>query len=161
MPYLIDGHNLIPKIPGLSLHMLDDEIELIQKLQVFCQSVGKQVEVFFDNAPAGQSCTQSYGRVKAHFVRSGRTADEAIISRLRNLGGSAKNWTVVSSDRQVQAAARASYAKIISSDEFAGFLLSVDPDEDSDLGGEAELSLNPAEIDEWLDLFRNGREHSQ
>ncbi len=86
MPYLIDGHNLIPKIPGFSLRNLDDEIELVQKLQEFCRRSGKQVEVFFDNAPVGQARIQKYGLVKAHFVRSGRTADDAIISRLENLG---------------------------------------------------------------------------
>ena len=30
MPYLIDGHNLIPKL-GLRLDELDDEIELIRR----------------------------------------------------------------------------------------------------------------------------------
>ena len=33
MPTIIDGHNLIPKVRGLSLQRLDDELELIQKLQ--------------------------------------------------------------------------------------------------------------------------------
>ena len=156
MPYLIDGHNLIPEIPGLSLRSMDDEIELIQKLQEFCRRSGKQVEVYFDNAPAGQARTQSYGRVKAHFVRSGRTADDAIISRLRNLGRSAQNWTVVSSDRQVQAGARSARAKVISSDEFSGFLLTYEPDDDSDSETDADVTLNSAEIDEWLALFENG-----
>ena len=135
---------------------MDDEIQLIHRLQGFCHSSGKQVEVFFDQAPAGQARTQTFGRVKAHFVRSGRTADDAIISRLRNLGRSAKNWSVVSSDRQVQAAARASYAKVISSDEFAGLLLPAVSGEGSDPGGNVELSLDSAEIDEWLELFGEG-----
>ena len=139
---------------------MDDEIQLIQRLQEFCRHSGKQVEVFFDQAPAGQARTQTYGRVKAHFVRSGRTADDAIVSRLRNLGRSAKNWSVVSSDRQVQAAARASYAKVISSDEFAGQFLTTVSGEGSDPGGNAELSLNSAEIDEWLELFNDGGDNS-
>ncbi len=156
MPYLIDGHNLIPKVPGLSLRSMDDEIELIQKLQEFCRRSGKKVEVYFDNAPAGQARTQSFGRVKAHFVRSGRTADDAIISRLRNLGRSAQNWTVVSSDRQVQAGARGLRAKVVSSNEFAGFLITHQLDDGSDSATGADLTLNSAEIDEWLALFENG-----
>lgn len=34
---LIDGHNLIPKIHGLSLKMLDDEMELIQILSEYAR----------------------------------------------------------------------------------------------------------------------------
>ncbi len=37
MPTIIDGHNLIPKVRGLSLQRLDDELELIQKLQTYCR----------------------------------------------------------------------------------------------------------------------------
>ena len=160
MPYLIDGHNLIPKIPGLSLRALDDEVQLIQRLQVFCQRSGKQVEVFFDQAPTGQVRTQTYGRVKAHFVQSDRTADDAIISRLRTLARSARNWTVVSSDRQVMAAARAAHASVITSEEYAGLLQSITSEDVPDEGSNANLTLNPSEIDEWLDLFGDGEEQS-
>ena len=37
MPYLIDGHNLIPKVAGLSLKAVDDEMQLIELLQEFCR----------------------------------------------------------------------------------------------------------------------------
>ena len=153
MPYLIDGHNLIPKIPGLSLKSIDDEIQLIQYLQDFCRQSGKNVEVYFDNAPAGQARTQNFGPVKAHFVHAGRTADDAIVDRLLKLGRASQNWTVVSSDRQVQASARAAHASVISSDEFVKLILSSQPGEDSDHGADAEISLSSVEIDEWMDLF--------
>ena len=156
MPYLIDGHNLIPKLPGLSLKSIDDEVELIQWLQEYCRKSGKNVEIYFDNAPPGQAGTQGYGRVKAHFIRAGRTADEAIISRLRSLGRGAKNWRVVSSDRQVAAAARSFQAQVISSEEFARTMLVNPPEDRTDPGVESDLSLNPAEIDAWLDLFNSG-----
>jgi len=158
MPYLIDGHNLIPKISGLSLRAMDDEVQLVQRLQVFCQHSGKQVEVFFDQAPTGQVRTQTYGRVKAHFVHSGRTADDAIISRLRTLAGSARNWTVISSDRQVMSAARAVHARVLTSEEFADLLQSVTSKEVPERDGDADLSLSPSEIDEWLKLFGDGEE---
>src|ERR671919_2983230 len=101
MPYLIDGHNLIPKL-GLRLDSVDDEMELISILQEFCRLERRQVEVFFDGAPAPQAGTRKLGAVTAHFVRLGDTADNAIRNRLKNLGKGSKNWTVVSSDRQVQ-----------------------------------------------------------
>src|SRR5512134_2195825 len=113
MPYVIDGHNLIPKL-GLRLDSIDDETELVAILQEFCRMEHRQVEVFFDGAPAPQAGTRKVGAVTAHFVRLGTTADDAIRNRLKRLGKSAKNWTVVSSDRQVQAEARAAQAEILS-----------------------------------------------
>ena len=54
MPYIIDGHNLIPRIPDLSLQDIDDEMQLVEMLQDFCRISRKKVEVYFDNAPPGQ-----------------------------------------------------------------------------------------------------------
>ena len=53
MPYLIDGHNLIPKV-GLRLDSVDDELELIELLQAHGRRSRSLIEVFFDGAPAGQ-----------------------------------------------------------------------------------------------------------
>ncbi len=149
MPYLIDGHNLIPKVPGLSLQDPDDEHRLIRLLQSFCQRVQKNVEVYFDNAPPGMAGSRKFGRVKAVFVAQGRTADEAIRARLAHLGGAARNWTVVSSDRQVQAAARARGAAVIASQTFAA-QLSPPPGEET---VPEKPSLSQDELDEWLAIF--------
>ncbi|HUE97899.1 MAG TPA: NYN domain-containing protein [Anaerolineales bacterium] len=153
MPYLIDGHNLVPKA-GLRLDSVDDEMELIAILQEFCRLEHKQVEVFFDGAPAPQAGTRKLGAVTAHFVRLGATADNAIGNRLKRLGKSARNWTVVSSDRQVQAEARAAKAETISSEAFAGMLRqarnsSPKPDDDQ--------KLSQKEVDDWLKLFEERR----
>src|SRR5215468_8521622 len=97
MPYLIDGHNLIPKL-GLRLDSLDDELELINILQEYCRIERKQVEVYFDGAPASQAGTRKVGTVTAHFVVRGMTADDAIRQRLKRMGKTARTWTVVTSD---------------------------------------------------------------
>jgi predicted RNA-binding protein with PIN domain len=79
--------------------------------------------VFFDRAPAGMAGIQQYGLVRAHFVREGTTADAAIMAYLKKLGKRAKNSTVVSSDRQVLAAARgACQAGMMRSEDFAAAL---------------------------------------
>src|SRR5574341_985144 len=96
MPYLIDGHNLIPKM-GLRLDSIDDDMELISMLQEFCRVQRKQAEVYFDGAPAPQVETRKLGTVTAHFVPLSRTADDAIRKHLKRLGKNAKNWTVVTS----------------------------------------------------------------
>ncbi len=156
MPYLIDGHNLIPKIPGLSLQAIDDEVQLMKRLKVFCRQHRKRVDVYFDNAPVGQSRTRKFGSVTAHFVRQGMTADAAIYARLRSLKRSARNWTVVSSDREVQAAARAANAQVISSEVFAQELEQPAKEEISVPSGpesDANLALSQEEIDGWLRLF--------
>ncbi|HSQ39873.1 MAG TPA: hypothetical protein VLM78_06910, partial [Anaerolineales bacterium] len=81
MPYLIDGHNLIPKL-GLRLDSMDDEMELTAILQEFCRLERKQVEVYFDGAPTPHAGTRKLGTVTAHFVPLGTTADDAIRRRL-------------------------------------------------------------------------------
>jgi predicted RNA-binding protein with PIN domain len=151
MPFLIDGHNLIPKL-GLSLRSVDDELQLVARLQEFCRVERKQVEVYFDGAPAGQVGTRRLGLVTAHFVRLGSTADAAIRARLKSLGRAARNWTVVTSDRAVQAEARAVGAVVISSDEFARQVNASTRAAGKGTAGEAGMS--DAEVEEWLRLFR-------
>jgi predicted RNA-binding protein with PIN domain len=153
MPYLIDGHNLIPKL-GLHLDSIDDELELIAILQEFCRLERRQVEVFFDGAPAAQAGTRKQGAVTAHFVRLGDTADNAIRNRLKKLGKSAKNWTVVSSDRQVQTESRAAHAEVVSSEAFAGMLKHA---RDSCPKPDRERKLSAKEVDDWLKLFEERR----
>jgi len=155
MPYLIDGHNLIPKIPGFSLDEVDDEAHLIALLQDYCRIQRKQVEVFFDNSPSSQPKIQRFGNVVARFIRQGQSADQAIRNRLASLSRNARNWQVVSSDLAVQTAARAARARFISSDTFAAEILlalhspSASPEKDTD------PQLNPDEINDWLRLFKS------
>lgn len=160
MPYLIDGHNLIPKIAGLSLGSIDDENQLIQKLQTFQRQSRKKVEVFFDGAPPGEKRVQNIGGVKAHFVRQGKTADRAIIDRLDQLGNDARNWTVVSSDRQVLAAARGNRASTLSSGAFAQLMSSTDERASQSATVQEEPMISPAEVEEWLRLFRDKKKHN-
>lgn len=153
MPYLIDGHNLIPKIPGLNLQALDDEEQLIALLQEFCRRQRKQAEVFFDKAPPGGVRVRSYGLVTARFVGQGLTADQAIRNRLTRLGRSARNWTVVSSDHAVQEAARAARARPLSAEAFARLLKGTLEAPHLDQGAEPQADVSPDELDEWLRLF--------
>ncbi len=150
MPTLIDGHNLIPKL-GMRLDSIDDELDLIARLQDFCRSRRIQVEVYFDGAPAGQAGMRKTGMVTAHFVRLGSSADAAIEARLTRLKRTAKNWTVVSSDRRVRNAASTAQAKLMSAEEFAREMTAAQQMQTSKPEGEAELSKG--EVEEWLTLF--------
>jgi len=174
MLYLIDGHNLIGKIPGLKLSDLDDEERLVEMLQCFCRVERHTVEVFFDQAPPTKAGTSMRGMITVHAVRKGKTADDAIKERLHALERAAKNVRVVSSDRQVQAEARACGAEVISSEDIAPRLL-----EDSTGQGlpgkepkktrtpaaapkpRIEPKLSTSEVDEWMQLFRDGKDQKK
>lgn len=150
MAYLIDGHNLIPKL-GISLGDPQAEIELIKRLQVFCRLRQTKVEIYFDGGIAGQPALRKYGSVEAHFVPKGKTADAAIESRLMKLGRTARNWSVVSSDQRVQSAAREVHARVFSSDDFARLVTGARTAQS--IQKKADANLSPEDVSEWLDIF--------
>jgi uncharacterized protein len=151
MPYLIDGHNLIPKV-GLRLDSPDDEMELVAILQEFARLKRQQVEVYFDGAPIGYDGARKLGTVRAHFVKLGQTADNAIRARLNNMAKDARNWIVVSSDREVQSSARVVHAQTVSSEEFVKILRTAVSS--APKASTVDKKLSSAEVDEWLKIFR-------
>lgn len=151
MPYLIDGHNLIPKM-GLNLQSVDDEEKLLARLQEFCRLANRQVEVYFDGAPPGQAGTRKLGRVTAHFIRLGTTADDAMRARLRKMGAAAKNWTVVTSDHAIQAEARAMHAQVLTAEEFTRLVAGTS--RRAAKSQEKPEQINQTQVEEWLELFQ-------
>lgn len=151
MLYLIDGHNLIPHIAGLSLRQLDDEMRLLDLLQTFSREHRARIEVFFDGAAPGWAGSKGFGTITAHFVLKGTTADEAIRRRLNQISPGS-GVTVVSSDRQVQAEAKSHRAEVISSREFAGNFPVQKPVQQKQKKN-VQTTLSEEEIDEWLQLF--------
>lgn len=152
MQLIIDGHNLIPHLPGINLSDLDDEEKLISWLMRYCRIKRSKAFVFFDQAPPGFSGVRSHGAVKAHFVRQGRTADDAIKVHINKLGRAVRNYTVVSSDRMVVAAARSLHAEVMSSDAFAKELMDLsEPKAKNDPGSKL---LSPEEVEDWERLFK-------
>jgi uncharacterized protein len=154
MVLLVDGHNLIPHIPGMNLSDPDDEAQLIRLLQEYCRLRRKRAEVFFDRAPAGWAGSKSFGLVQAHFVHEGNTADAAMLAHLKKLGKRAKNVTVVSSDRQVKAAAQAVHAKVMTAEAFAAAWQSL-AEQAPELDPRDRL-LSDDEVRAWEQVFRRG-----
>lgn len=150
MQYIIDGHNLIPHISGLSLSDPEDEQKLIDRLNTFCRLNRAHVIVFFDHAALGRSHTQNLGFVTARFVARPGIADTAIAAHLKALAGRARNFTVVSSDRMVQAAAREAHAHWLASEEFANLL----EDALANASNQTrEEELSDEEVKGWEDFF--------
>ena len=154
MQLIVDGHNLIPHIPGLSLSDPDDEHKLIKVLQDYSRIRQNKIEVYFDQAAVGQAGQASFGQVKAVYVQRGMTADQAIMNRLKKLGKRARNVLVVSSDRQVQQAARAVHASVMTSDTFSAECQRL-MQEEPELDPRSRL-LSPDEVEMWERFFQHG-----
>jgi predicted RNA-binding protein with PIN domain len=148
MPYLIDGHNLIPHVRGLSLEQLDDEQALVARLEAHFQRERKQAVVYFDRAQIG-SAEQKRAFLQVHFVRPPAIADTAILQHLKKLGGEARNWVVVSSDGNVRRGAQKAGARAMSSAAFAKLLEASSADHYSPPTSEKETD----DITGWLEIF--------
>jgi len=153
MPMIIDGHNLVPNIPGLDLSDLDDEIKLIQMLQDYCRLRRIEIECYFDKAPHGHPRVQHYGQVVARFARPGKTADDEIKERLVRLGRRAREWTVVSSDASIQAAARAARARSLLSQDFSREVDVVLSSNSSEKKSPLQGDMSSEELEMWLKTF--------
>jgi hypothetical protein len=148
MPFLIDGHNLIPHIHGLSLSQLDDELALLELLDGYFKRERKNAVVFFDRAAPGNDQNIRRGFVTAHFTRPPLNADKAIRNAVRELGRSAANYTVITSDMEVSDSARRLGARVLSSAKFAQKL---------SIGGKRKKTgiYDPVEdVDYWLKVFK-------
>ena len=155
---LIDGHNLIAQVPGLSLADPNDEQKLIVMLRQYAARKQARIVVVFDSGnPGGKSKELSGGNVTAVFAGSHTNADRILMERIRELKNSG-DWVVVSSDREVQQAAQRRKMNVWSSAEFARKIGpppqrgdAAEPPTAKDSG------LTKSEVDEWLRLFKQER----
>lgn len=157
MNYLIDGHNLIARTPGLSLADPDDEAKLVQLLRRWAMAdQRRKVTVIFDGGlPAGEAKQLSGGGVKAVFAPNNSTADAVLIRRIEAIGNPPE-FVIVTSDRAITDVARRRRVAVQSSESFAADMIA-----DRQFGkGEKEPAtrpdapaMTPDEMQEWLALF--------
>ena len=149
MAILIDGHNLIGKIPDLRLDDPDDEEQLLVRLRAYRARTGKRLVVYFDPGLTYQSpARRSKGGISVRQAGTGQRADDLIIRDLRR-HHNPRELTVVTSDRAIQNAAQQQHARVIEAATFAGELSLPRKEEDS-------LETPPLleeEIQEWLAIF--------
>jgi predicted RNA-binding protein with PIN domain len=156
MPYIIDGHNLIAAIPGISLHDPEDERALLALLQPLAAREAKMIFIYFDEGQTGGGNNFRIGRIQVRFIIPPRTADQAILAHLDQIGSEAPNWVIVSSDREIQRRALRLGARILSSEDFFNQKL-----EQSDQPSAVEKphqQLSDDELDAWEALFNEGKE---
>ncbi|MBN1963194.1 MAG: NYN domain-containing protein [Anaerolineae bacterium] len=148
---LIDGHNLINALPDIMLDDPNDEALLVEKLKSYCGRTGKRCLVVFDHGlPGGQSRDLSTPQVQVIFAAAFRTnADRVLRERIRK-HPSPGEVTVVSSDHEVRAEAVTRRMRVLTSEAFAGQMISTmaaTPSTNDD------VLLSDDEVSEWMRLF--------
>jgi len=152
--FVIDGHNLIPKVPGIRLQDIEDENRLIEMVNEYCRLSRCQVELFFDGAPLPGQPGKKTGLVHPHFVRKGLSADDVIIDYVRKNQSPNNTLTVVSSDHRVATAARHTGSEVMTSEAFAAGMQRVfsSPRALQEL---RDKKLTESEVASWLEEFQN------
>lgn len=123
MHYLIDGHNLIARMPDISLNDPDDEVQLILRLRSWAaRSKKRQVTLFFDGGiPGGKDVRLSTPQVRVIFASVGQTADALLIKGINKVKNPPE-FLLVTSDQQIIAAANGRKMPHLTSDQFAAQL---------------------------------------
>ncbi len=154
MPLLIDGHNLIGQVPGISLADADDEAQLVMLLRRYSTAKrGRQVVVVFDRGVYGHPQQLNGYGITCFFARSPHDADAELIKRLRALKRP-RDWALVSSDRAIARVAEECGVRVIDARAFARQLRAGQAANAPGAPEKPEARLSEAEIEEWLELFR-------
>lgn len=155
MHYLIDGHNLIAKIPDINLNDPNDEVELILRLKSWAAANPKRkVTVYFDGGlPGGIEQRLSTSDIKVIFAPEGKTADSLIIKRIRKIKNPPEH-TLVTSDQQIITEAQKRRLRHLRAETFAAKMgqekqkRTAPPPSETD-----DPQISDLEVAEWLELF--------
>ncbi len=118
---IVDGYNVIRQWPELAMLDRTDlqagRDALLEDLREYRRAKGHRITVVFDGREQGgfSEAAEQVGGIGVRYSRRGETAD-AVIVRLAAEGG--EGVVVVSSDREVQDAARRQRAASLSAEEF-------------------------------------------
>ncbi|MEM9774718.1 MAG: NYN domain-containing protein [Chloroflexota bacterium] len=168
MIYLVDGHNLIGKLPDIQLSDPDDEQQLVRKLSAWVQrDYRRKIRVFFDSGEfGGLGNSLSAPTVRVQFSRVGQTADSVIIRFMEGVKNP-QEFTLVTSDREIIFAARKKRIGYILSEEFAVLMAEnlqengeVETADTKEEGTEEEVDVSDAEIQTWMNAFKNAPHRS-
>lgn len=154
MKYLIDGHNLIARLPNVSLADPHDEVKLIRLLARWrWRHNNPPVTVVFDHGDSavhGKRRRKQLG-ITVRYAPYSSDAD-AVLIRLVERSQQPAQLTVVSSDREIRSAARQKGVHVFPVEEFAGQLTAPVVPEEETMGDEP---LSPEEVQAWLKIFQD------
>lgn len=149
MPILIDGHNLIGRLPTLSLQDPDDEEKLVRLLKSYRARTGKAITVVFDPSETfALAQARRLGGIEVLFAAYGSSADAVIERRVRR-SRNPHDWLVVTSDRKLAENVSRQGARVQSAEAFA--LEMPRPAEEPPEWKDTPPA--PDEVEAWLALF--------
>ncbi len=147
MPILIDGHNLIGRLPTVSLQDADDEEKLVRLLRSYQARTGKAITVVFDpGGPSALPRSRRFGAIEILFAPHSSSADAVIARRVRS-SPDPQGWLVITSDQGLAETVVQQGARVQSAEAFA---LELEPREPSDW---KDAPPSPDEVEAWLGLF--------
>lgn len=157
MHYLIDGHNLIGRMPTLRLDDPNDEAKLLDYLQRYHARTGHHFTVIFDAGLSYHSPkVKKQGGITIQFASQGQSADQLIIQQVRRVKNP-QEMLVVTSDRAVQQAARHAHVRVIAAEEFAQQLLTLASPVKKDEDRPVDIQLSADEVEAWLEFFKRSK----
>jgi predicted RNA-binding protein with PIN domain len=163
MHYIIDGHNLIGKMPDISLKDPNDEVKLTLRIKGWlAESKKRQVTLFFDGGTQGSHINRLSGKnMKVIFAPAGKTADSLIINHIRKLKNP-RAYTLITSDQEIIRAAKSLRIRTMLSEEFIermGFVFKEQPEKAPKVQKETQPEkpddpkISESDVQEWLELF--------
>jgi len=146
---ILDGHNLIGRLPGMSLDDPNDEEKLVRLLSQHRGRMGGGVLVVFDPGSGPGGSVRSFGGIKVAYAPRGSTADSVILKHIERMKDP-REALVVSSDGRLRSQARALGARVMSAEEFERRFLR------SPRRLPPEKPEGPVDLEEWMEIFGGG-----
>jgi predicted RNA-binding protein with PIN domain len=119
---LVDGYNLIHKFPDISCFLSADlqhaRLLLCSRLSSYAVRANARITIVFDGKDVGVHPLPAQPNIKVLFSQHGEKAD-ILIKRLAKWHLDDTNWAVVTSDLDIQDAARRFRLSVESSEDFA------------------------------------------
>ena len=154
MLVLIDGHNLIGKMPDIRLDDPHDEEKLLRRISLYRARTRRKVLVVFDSGSDYKpGRKQKLAGLSVQYAPHGKSADQIIINRI-NKAQNPGQLLVVTSDRAIQRAAWQRRAKVVSAADFAAELVAPS----TKAKPETEAILSEDEVEAWLKLFQEKKD---
>ncbi len=151
--YIIDGYNLIRRIPALNrpgASLEDQRRGLVSKLSGFRAASRATCLVVFDGTDLAGQTVSSGGGVRVVFSRKPSTADD-VIKRLVDQEKNKGHVTVVTSDNEIMWYAKASGCGVLSAEGFYERIAARESDDRPEKKSDPQLSQR--EINDWKKLF--------
>lgn len=161
---IVDGYNLIHKIPALA-KLLPVDLErarerLVAELERYSAARKVRVTVVFDgqSTSVGSIPRRHFG-VDVVYSRHPQSADD-VIKRMMAVEKHPRACLLVSSDNSIGLHARDYGVRVVSAADFASELLALGrgPSVRGDESSAEKPEMTPGEVAKWEDFFRRGRQ---